>query len=93
MILYLQVLFAGLQFQKRGYDSQASKSGVTIKVLSHVTFREHLPAGDLPSSSLMRVIRQSRDPENATVLARENVMRGHVIQRSNSTSEVAEVVT
>ena len=71
----------------------ASKSGVTMKVLSHVTFREHLLAGDSPSSSLMRVIRQSRDPENATAIARENVMRGHVTQRSNSTSEVAVVVT
>ena len=73
--------------------SQASNSGVTMKVLSHVTFREHLLAGDSPSSSLMRVIRQSRDPENATAIARENVMRGHVTQRSNSTSEVAVVVT
>ena len=47
-----------------------------MKVLSHVTFREHLLAGDSPSSSLMRVIRQSRDPENATRFAGEIVMGG-----------------
>ena len=33
-----------------------------------MTLRERLPVGDSPSSYLIRVIRQSRDPENATGL-------------------------